>query len=196
LQADGKILVGGLFSTLGGQARQNLARLNNTEPATQSFSYDGSTVTWLRGGSSPEVWRTTLDYSMDAVTWTSLGAGTHISGGWQWTEVAVPTNALLRARGFVAGSGISEWFVKGLLTTFPQTAPVILTDDGSLVVSSNRFGFNISGANGQVVVIEGSSNLVHWTSLETNALRNGQFYFSDPAWMELPARFYRVRLWP
>jgi hypothetical protein len=58
-QGNGKILVGGWFSLLGGQGRDSLGRLNNTEPATQSLGYDGSKITWLRGGASPEVWRTT-----------------------------------------------------------------------------------------------------------------------------------------
>ena len=65
VQADGKILVGGAFTTLGGQPRNHIGRLNNTEPATQSLSYDGSTITWLRGGTSPEVWRTTFEHSTD-----------------------------------------------------------------------------------------------------------------------------------
>jgi len=54
VQADGKILVGGFFTTLAGQPCTNLARLCNTEPATQSLSYGGSTLTWLRGGTSHE----------------------------------------------------------------------------------------------------------------------------------------------
>ena len=70
VQADGKILVGGDFTTLGGQPRNYIGRLNNTEPATQSLSYDGSTITWLRGGTSPEVWRTTFDTPPMALTWT------------------------------------------------------------------------------------------------------------------------------
>lgn len=71
VQSGGKILVGGGFTTLGG-------RLNNTTPATQSLTFDGSTITWLRGGTSPEVWRTTFDISTDGLTWTNLGAGTRL----------------------------------------------------------------------------------------------------------------------
>src|SRR5437899_11448690 len=58
VQADGKILVGGFFTTVGGQSRNYIGRLNNTGPATQSLTFDGSTLTWMRGGTSPEVWRT------------------------------------------------------------------------------------------------------------------------------------------
>ena len=73
---------------------------------------------------------------------------------------------------------------------------MIGADDGSFGVVSNRFGFNVLGSAGQVVVAECSSNLLHWTALSTNALGNGPFYFSDPAWTAMPWRFYRARLWP
>lgn len=53
LQADGKILVAGGFTTLGGQPRFCLGRLTNPDAATQSLSYLGSTLTWLRGGQQP-----------------------------------------------------------------------------------------------------------------------------------------------
>src|SRR6266702_5739664 len=83
VQADGRILVGGGFSTLGGQSRTNIGRLNDAGPATQSLTFDGSTLTWVRGGTSPEVWRTTFEYSPDGASWTNLGAGIRIPGGWQ-----------------------------------------------------------------------------------------------------------------
>src|SRR5207245_857346 len=53
VQADGKILVGGYFTTLGGQSRNYIGRLDNTGPPTQSLTFDGSTLTWMRGGTSP-----------------------------------------------------------------------------------------------------------------------------------------------
>src|SRR5947209_12918017 len=105
VQADGKILVGGQFTTLGGQSRNNIGRLNNTGPATQSLTFDGSTLTWLRGGTSPEVWRTTFEYSRNGASWINLGAGTRIAGGWQRTGLALPTNPTFRARGYT-GNGV------------------------------------------------------------------------------------------
>jgi uncharacterized delta-60 repeat protein/uncharacterized repeat protein (TIGR02543 family) len=125
LQADGKILVGGLFTTLAGQPRTSLARLCSTEPATQSLSYDGSNLTWLRGGTSPEVWRTSLDVSANGTDWLSLGAGTRRSGGWQWTNVSVSAGTILRPRGFVTGGldNASSWFVQTNLVT---SAPFIV----------------------------------------------------------------------
>jgi len=126
LQPDGKILVGGVFTTLAGQPRVNLGRLCNNEPATQSLSCEGSTLTWRRGGTCPEVWRTTLEVSTNGTDWLSLGPGTPVAGppagqpgGWQWTNVSVPAGATVRARGFVAGglNNVSSWFVETNLVT-------------------------------------------------------------------------------
>lgn len=110
VQADGKILVGGSFTTLSGQPRNNVGRLNNTAPATQTLSYDGAKLTWQRGGTSPEVGRTTFDYSTDGVFWQSLGEGTRLPGGWQLLTDVLPLDALIRAHGYTVGnsSGIVE----------------------------------------------------------------------------------------
>ena len=46
-----------------------------------------------------------------------MGAGTRISGGWELTGVDFPTNAYIRARGFVAGGKYSgsAWFTDTLI---------------------------------------------------------------------------------
>ena len=115
LQADGKALVGGDYRTLSGQARTNLARLNASDPATQSLTCDGSTITWLRGGTAPEVWRTTFDASTNGgVRWFGLGDGLRLGGGWQLAGLTLPTNSTVRARGFATGGfgNGSSWFVE------------------------------------------------------------------------------------
>jgi uncharacterized delta-60 repeat protein len=199
VQADGKILVGGNFTMLGGQTRNSIGRLNNTGPATQSLCYDGSTITWLRGGASPEVWRTAFDFSTDAVHWVSLGAGTRIgglpagqAGGWQLTNTSLPsTTGTIRARGFVAGDGQNCWFVETHLVVGPP--PVILVNDPSFGFSSNRFGFKFTGTAGQVVIVETSTNLASWTPVATNTLAATPSYFSEPCSEAFPQRFYRLR---
>jgi hypothetical protein len=107
MQTDGEILVGGGFSKLGGQTRNYLGRLNNTSTATQSLILNGPTLTWLRGGTSPEVWRTTFEVSTNGLDWSSLGAGSRIAGGWELTGVVMPTNATIRARGYTTGESFS-----------------------------------------------------------------------------------------
>jgi hypothetical protein len=197
VQPDGKILVGGNFTTLGGQSRMRIGRLTNTEPATQSLSCDGTTVTWLRGGTSPEVWHTTFELSTDGVTWTNLGAGLRIPGGWQRDNISLPAGGAVRARGWVAVSyeGAS-WFVESTLPLGLRTPPSILANDGNFGVRTNQFGFNLSGVSGQIVVVEASTNLVTWLPLQTNVLDSDRLYFSDPDWSLIPQRMYRVKLWP
>jgi uncharacterized delta-60 repeat protein len=115
VQPDGRILVGGTFTNLCGQKRTGLARLNATEPATQSLSLQGSTLTWLRGGSGPEIWFATFESSVDRVTWTSLGTATRIAGGWQLTGVTLAPGSSIRARGYVCASSASGgWFVESI----------------------------------------------------------------------------------
>jgi len=204
LQADGKILVGGRFPTLGGQIRTNIGRLNNTAPATQSLAFDGSAITWLRGGASPEVWRTTFDFSTNGTDWASLGAGARIAGppagqagGWQLTGVSLPPAiGTIRARGYVTGGGDqgSAWFVESDLVL--GAPPVILVNDPSFGFTSNRFGFKLSGTAGQVVIVEASPNLAAWTPVATNTLGATPLYFSEPYSGGFPRRFYRLRVGP
>jgi GH25 family lysozyme M1 (1,4-beta-N-acetylmuramidase) len=149
VQADGKILVGGLFTTLGGQPRNYLGRLNNTSPATQSLTFDSSTITWLRGGTSPEVWRTTFEFSASGIDSTSLGAGTRTPSGWHLNSVSLPSaNGTIRARGYVTG-GVYDgscWFVESDLQV--GTPPAITSLSPNPVIGANsRQTITINGAN-------------------------------------------------
>jgi len=196
LQADGKIVVGGHFLSLGGQARSYIGRLNNTIPASQRLSFDGVAIKWQRGGASPEVWRTTFESSTNGSNWTSLGAGARVPGGWELGGVSLPTNAVIRARGFATGGqyNASNWFVEASLTLDPRTPPKIIADDSSFGIRSNKFGFNLAGLQGQVVVVESSPNFVDWMPIFTNTIVTGSVYFSDLSSTNFSTRFYRARL--
>jgi hypothetical protein len=101
--------VGGLFTTLDGAGRDNIARISNNAAALQNFTFtsDGGSFTWERSGAGPEVWRVIFEQSIDGVTYTPLGDGTRITGGWQLSGLALPRgqNLFIRARGYYA-SGI------------------------------------------------------------------------------------------
>lgn len=169
VQPDGRIMVGGAFSSLGGQARNNIGRLNNTEPATQTLSQDGSTITWRRGGTSPEVWHTTFEHSINGVTWTDLGPGTRVSDGWQRTgALLLPTNGMLRARGYItAGSHDAGWFVESIL--YPDL-PIHLT----LIRTESSVNLNWTGGPGlfQVQQTTNLSNPNSWQNLGTPMTTN------------------------
>jgi uncharacterized delta-60 repeat protein len=196
VQSDGKILVGGWFSTLAGQPRSCLGRLNTSEPATQNLVFDGSTLTWLRGGTSPEVWHTTFDYSTNGTEWINLGAGTRIMRGWQRAGISALPTSTIRARGFVTGGMYngSGWFVETTTQLVAQIPPAILVNDGNFGFRSNWFGFTLAGLAGQSLVVEASTDLLNWTALATNLLGSGPLYFSDLDATNFPMRFYRARL--
>ncbi len=192
VQSDGRIVVGGWFLSLAGQWRTNIGRLENNEVATQSLTFDGSTVTWLRGGGSPEIWRASFEYSRDGNSWVSLGNGTRRPGGWQLSGLSLPVGSTLRAGGFIQ-NGSGSWFVENSIPVGAAGQPFILQDH-SLGFASGNFGFNVIGAPGQVVVIETSENLADWTPVETRTLASEHEYFSDPAGPSSVSRFYRLRL--
>jgi hypothetical protein len=71
--------------------------------------------------------------------------------------------------------------------------PTILNFERSFGVQTNRFGFVISWATNNSVVVEASTNLLDWQPVQTNTLTGGAAYFSDPQWTNSLARFYRLR---
>lgn len=193
LQADGAILAGGSFTLLDGQPRQYLGRLLATDAVTDDLSYSGTTLTWLRGGPSPEVWRTTFESYVNGTGWVSLGAGTRVAGGWQLTGVNLAPDAVIRARGYAAGAGYSCWFVESTLPPTSLTPPTILSD-ANFGFQGGQFGFDVSGGVGQNVIVVTSTNLVNWTTLTNLTLGVGPTYFSDPNAASFPVRFYQVLL--
>jgi hypothetical protein len=63
----------------------------------------GSAVTWTRSGASPELWRTSFEYSPDGVSWTKLGNGKRHGSRWRCTTLPVPWKGYVRARGRAVG---------------------------------------------------------------------------------------------
>ena len=188
VQADGKVLVCGDFTTLGGQPRNHIGRLNSTDAATQSLAFNGSTLTWLRGGASPEVWRTTFDICTNGADWISLGAGTRITGGWQRTGLNFPTNAILRARGFVCSA---NWFVE---TTQVPTLPLAFARaNGTGAGSNGLFTARLTGTTGASAVVESSPDLRAWTPWTTNTLPAGGCDLSLPIGTNRQ-QFFRARV--
>jgi len=61
-------------------------------------------------------------------------------------------------------------------------------------IQANQFGFTLVGSNNATTIVEACTNLACgiWSSLTTNTLTNGSWYFSDPKWTNFPSRYYRL----
>jgi hypothetical protein len=72
--------------------------------------------------------------------------------------------------------------------------PVILNSQPGFGLQTNGFSFLISWATNGPVVVDACTNLGNpvWLPIQTNTLSGGTAYFSDPAWTNYPARFYRA----
>jgi uncharacterized delta-60 repeat protein len=131
LQADGKILASGNFTNIGGQARNLFARLSNDTAALQDVAVTQTTITWTRGGSSPQFTRVTFGYSTDNVNYTSLGDGTAAGSNWTLTGLSLATgqNFFIRARGFYRSGYVngSESHLESVRNVFITVAPLQLT---------------------------------------------------------------------
>src|SRR5947207_11320122 len=87
---------------MGGRLRNLFARLTNDTAALQNLAVTQTTITWLRGGSSPQFTRVTFESSTDNVNYTLLGNGTATGSNWTLTGLNLPTgqNFYIRARGY------------------------------------------------------------------------------------------------
>lgn len=136
-----------------------------------------------------------LEFYLDGV----LQSG-HISGATAWqgrTNSLLAGNHVLRWR-YVKDEGTVSGQDRGWLDMVQYVPanppPAILVSDGGFGFRTNRFGFNVQALAHQVVVIEGSTDLVNWQPLQTNAPGSGPFSFSDPESGTLSRRFYRARV--
>ena len=104
VQGDGKILTGGMFTSFAGGTRNYIARLNNGAASQTLYAASASQVQWLRGGTAAEVGQVTFELSTNGgSTWTPLGSGTRITGGWTQTGLNLPGTGQIRARGRASG---------------------------------------------------------------------------------------------
>ena len=172
-----------------------------TEPVTQNLAFDGSAINWQRGGSSPEVWRTTFDASTNGTNWVALGDGTHIAGGWQLSGLDWPTNGILRAQGFVNGgrNDGSSWFVEtnftlASITTQPtnQDLTPVFPPGTFTHFSDGQFQFALAGKQGANYEVQVSTNLTDWNPLAVVTLTNSTAILLDTN-TDSQQRFYRAK---
>jgi hypothetical protein len=112
----------------------------------------------------------------DSTVFSSGNAVTayYLPGTMGWSDFATNT-----------GVATEEWVLPN---------PTILTAVPSLGAQTNTFGFTVSWATNLSVVVEACSDLINpaWSPVQTRALANGSFYFSEPMQTNSPGRFYRI----
>jgi uncharacterized delta-60 repeat protein len=239
VQADGKIFVCGDFFTLGGNAGAYLARLNVdgsfdssftrgnvrsrealalqadgrllvmgvrservlNDPAASALSVPSpGRIQWLRGGSTPEADEVRFSLSQNSgATWSPLGLGLRIPGGWELTGLELPTNGLVRAQARVrsgesrGSSGLVETSISFAFNPadFLRFTEITRLPDG-------RVRVQFTGDNSVSWIGVGSTNmaspLMDWTPLgPATQISPGQFEFVDSDASDHPSRFYRIR---
>jgi len=188
VQADGKILIAGQFSSIDGQPRPGLARLDN-DPAPQSLTLaEAARVQWLRGGAAPEVEHVTFEASTNSgVQWTPLGPGIRVPGGWELTGLTFPATGSLRARGRTIGginngsSGLVE-----MVATFAELPALTITQTSAEVIVAWP-----SPSTGFVLQQNSDLNTPNWI-LPTQTITDNGTWRSITVSPALDSRFYRL----
>lgn len=90
--------------------------------------------------------------------------------------------------------GASDWSTTyGGLPTVMLGAPSPLQIGGSVGILAGKFGFTVTDAANQTVVVDASTNLTNWQPVWTNTLTSTSTNFTDAQWTNYPRRFYRAR---
>lgn len=109
IQADGKILITGTFQRFGDgspsfTSRPLIARLMNG-PATQTLTSNGTSITWMRGGTSPEAQSVYFETRLVGTDeWVPVdGFPQRITGGWQRNNLSIAPGSYIRASARTTG---------------------------------------------------------------------------------------------
>ena len=167
VQADGSILVGGIFNTYNTVAAYRIARVFNSAPSQTMAASDASQVTWTRGGASPEVEQVSFELSLDSgATYTPLGNATRVAGtaNWHLTGLNMPSVVQLRARARTAGgqNNSSSGLVEQVESFIFPVAPTVTTnavDTVTTTTATMHATVNPGGLATTVTFYEGVSSL-------------------------------------
>jgi len=134
-------------------------------------------------------------------TVTNLSANAFGSSGLK--AVYFKGNAPNPGAGVFSGNTATVYYMPGTSGWGPTFAgrptvlwnPRVQTTGASFGVSSNGFGFTITGSSNLVIVVEASSNLSRpgWLAVGTNTLVGGSSFFMDAGLTNFSSRYYRLR---
>jgi hypothetical protein len=143
----------------------------------QFWSADGNTVNFIA--------------KWNGSTWTALGSGMNH----YVYALAVSGNDLYVGGSFTtAGGKVSGYAARA--ASIISVPLVIVTTDGFFGFTNRQFRFSLTGPAGSNAVIQASTNLQTWISLQTNSLAGGALLFTDTKTTNYPRRVYRAVLRP
>ena len=131
----------------------------------------------------------------DGTNWSAMGSGVTGPNFFSGVYALAISGDKLFVGGYdftMAGTNAVQSLAEAIIVS-PVT---ILTTDGFFGITNGAFGFDVSGPSGSNFIIQASADLQSWTSLQTNQLTNGLFYFSDAQPLSNTQRFYRAQLSP
>lgn len=103
---DGRLLVGGAFTTLNGNPRGYMGVIANDAAPQSLITPNHNRIEWPRGGAAPELDRVSFDYlPSGAVAWQWAGVGQRYSAGWLLNGLSLAGVGQIRARGYRAVDG-------------------------------------------------------------------------------------------
>ena len=197
------VYAGGYFTMAGNSAANYIAQWNGTNWSALGLGmnslvyvnalavsgatlYAGGNFTTAGGNAANSI------AQWDGSIWSALGSG--INGP---VYALMVSGSTLYAGGYftTAGNTISYDVAMANLAG-PPTPLAIITTNAAFGFTNGLFGFNVSGPSGSSVVIQTSTNLQTWISLQTNLFGSGLLYFSDPQSPTNRQRFYRAQLLP
>jgi uncharacterized repeat protein (TIGR03806 family) len=99
---------------------------------------------------------------------------------------ALSSSATVRAKAFESG------FNESVATTVQFIISPTVYFTSVAYFTNNQFQLQLSGAAGLTYILQGSTNLVNWVSVNTNTPLATPFYLVDPTATNYPSRFYRA----
>jgi hypothetical protein len=178
---------GSAWSALGpGMSSSGIPSVRALALASNGFLFAGGTFTGVGGLAANRI------AQWNGNSWSPLGSGISGNGLSSPGVSALATlDSSLFAGGFftIAGGKSCSYVAQAVLAP-----PFIVTNDNNLGFTNGQFGFNVSGGALQSIVVQASTNLLDWVTLQTNVMSGSALHFSDPSANSFPQRFYRVWL--
>jgi uncharacterized delta-60 repeat protein len=203
VQADGKVIIGGDFTFVGGTPRFRLARLHSNGMLDTSFDpgsgadatvyalalqpdgklWVGGDFENIRGTNWNRIARLTADGALDPLFNPGTGANDSV-----YAIVLQPNGKALIGGDFTQVDGMPRHGIARLAGDVYEL--VVLPTSGFIGTS---FNVVFSTQPGFFYVIEVSDDLATWIALRTNLADSATSSYLDPGAATQPWRFYRVR---